>query len=198
MLSSPQRIVRTFQRFRLPYADAHASRNFDPKFLCRNHFFSSCNGVELSMNRLSFLCLLVLVCVALVAAAKKAKTEDPRECEVCVSNLEQIDKLIPADKKSDKAAIEKATGTHCTLSGFGSEWKPNPALTSPKDVKMCYIFEPIKKSISTPFAMGMPKKKVCQRLKKDNPEVCEVKYRKFTTCSLCRRMFLTFSVMPQL
>jgi hypothetical protein len=150
------------------------------------------------MNRLSFLCLLVLVCVALVAAAKKAKTEDPRECEVCVSNLEQIDKLIPADKKSDKAAIEKATGTHCTLSGFGSEWKPNPALTSPKDVKMCYIFEPIKKSISTPFAMGMPKKKVCQRLKKDNPEVCEVKYRKFTTCSVCRRMFLTFSVMPQL
>eukprot|EP01038_Epipyxis_sp_PR26KG_P008736 gene8736-11805_t len=106
----------------------------------------------------------------------KAKAEDPRDCEVCVANLNQIDALIPKDKKSDKVSIEKAIGTHCTLSGFGSEWKPSPALTSPKDVKMCYIFEPIKKAISTPFATGMPKQKVCQRLMKSNPEICEVKY----------------------
>jgi hypothetical protein len=94
-----------------------------------------------------------------------------------MSNLESIDLLIPSDKKTDKLAIEKAIGTHCTLSGFGSDWKPNPNLTSPKDVKMCYIFEPIKKSVSNPYSMGMPKKKVCQRLKKDNPEICEIKYR---------------------
>lgn len=136
------------------------------------------------MNNRFLLCVLVIVCLALVtqAVAKKAKKEkvvDPKECEVCMSNLEQIDMLIPKEKKSDKAAVEKAIGTHCTLSGFGSEWKPNPALTSPKDVKMCYIFEPIKKSVSTPFAMGMPKKKVCERLKKENPEICEVKYRKY-------------------
>eukprot|EP01039_Chlorochromonas_danica_P006507 gene6507-7176_t len=119
---------------------------------------------------------LFLVLIATIYAGKKAKQVDPKECEVCISNLESIDKLIPSEKKNDKAAIEKAIGTHCTLSGFGSEWKPNPALTSPKDVKMCYIFEPIKKSISTPFATGMPKKKVCERLKKDNPEICEIKY----------------------
>lgn len=134
------------------------------------------------MNTLLFLALLVVVCVAIVSAkaakaAKKPKVEDPKECEVCIENLEKIDMLIPSDKKSDKLAIEKAIGTHCTLSGFGSEWKPNPALTSPKDVKVCYIFEPIKKSVSTPFAMGMPKKKVCQKLKKENPEICEIKYR---------------------
>jgi hypothetical protein len=41
---------------------------------------------------------------------------------------------------------------------------------------MCYYFEPIKKAVSTPFATGMPKDKVCKRLKKDNPEICEVKY----------------------
>ena len=137
------------------------------------------------MKNWFYLCLIVLLVLSAVTvdAAKDKKTAkkkeaDPRECEVCISNLEQIDKMIPAEKKSDKAAIEKAIGTHCTLSGFGSEWKPNPALTSPKDVKMCYMFEPIKKSISTPFSMGMPKKKVCERLKKDNPEVCEIKYRK--------------------
>lgn len=124
--------------------------------------------------------VLIISCLHLSdAAAKKGKKEeDPKECEVCINNLEAIEKLIPSDRRSDKAAIEKAIGQHCTLSGFGSDWKPNPALTSPKDIKMCYLFEPIKKAISTPFATQMPKKKVCQRLKKDNPEVCEVKYRK--------------------
>lgn len=124
-----------------------------------------------------FLFALTICFMAIVTIAKKAaKPEDPKDCEVCVANLDQIDMLVPKEKKSDKAAIEKAIGTHCTLSGFGSEWKPNPTLTSPKDVKMCYIFEPIKKSVSTPMATGMPKKKVCQRLKKENPEICEIKY----------------------
>jgi len=110
------------------------------------------------------------------AKAKKVKEADPRECEVCISNLDRIEKLIPKEKRSDKNAIEKAITTHCTLSGFGSEWKPNPLLDNPKDVKMCYYFEPIKKSISQPFSTGMPKAQVCKRLMKDNPEVCEVKY----------------------
>ena len=101
--------------------------------------------------------------------------------QVCIANLEKIDALIPEAEKTNKASIEKATLKHCTLSGFGSDWKPNPKLESPKDVKMCYIFEPIKKKISEPFSMKMPKKKVCQRLKKDNPEICEVKYRKLNT-----------------
>jgi ARMET, N-terminal len=130
--------------------------------------------------------LLLAVCVLIATigstgAAKKAKVADPRDCEVCVSNLEKIDKLVPADKKRDREAIEKAIFTRCTLTGFGSDWKPNPALESPRDVKMCYLFEPIKKAISQPFSTGMPKLKVCKRLMKDNPEICEVKYRKFTT-----------------
>lgn len=142
------------------------------------------------MQRLTLL-VFCLFCLLAIAMSKKKKEEDPRECEVCVSNLDAIDKLIPSDKKSDKTAIEKAISTHCTLSGFGSEWKPNPALATPKDVKMCYIFEPIKKSISQPFATGMPKRKVCERLKKDNPEVCEVKYRKLGFA--IHFIFLSFS-----
>merc|ERR550537_64273 len=79
-------------------------------------------------------------------------------------------------RQENEDKIIDAIGKHCTSSGFGSEWKPNPGLTNPKDVKMCYYFEPIKKSVVKPFAMGMPKDKVCKRLKKDNPEICEVKY----------------------
>ncbi|CAN0581512.1 unnamed protein product, partial [Ectocarpus sp. 12 AP-2014] len=40
----------------------------------------------------------------------------------------------------------------------------------------CYYFLPIKKTISHPFSTGMPKLKVCQRLKASNAEVCEIKY----------------------
>lgn len=133
------------------------------------------------MFRLLFAVCVLLATIGSSGAAKKAKVADPRDCEVCVSNLEKIDKLIPADKKRDRDAIEKAIFTRCTLTGFGSDWKPNPALESPRDVKMCYLFEPIKKAISQPFSTGMPKLKVCKRLMKDNPEICEVKYRKSTT-----------------
>mmetsp|Transcript_5176 Transcript_5176/g.6739 ORF Transcript_5176/g.6739 Transcript_5176/m.6739 type:complete len:91 (+) Transcript_5176:367-639(+) len=35
--------------------------------------------------------------------------------------------------------------------------------------------EPIKKSVSQPFTLRLPKLKVCQRLKKSNPEICDVK-----------------------
>ncbi len=129
------------------------------------------------MAKILFVLMLVVVLLACVdAAAKKKKEKDPRECEVCINNLEKIDKLIPEDKKTDHEAIEKAIGKHCTLSGFGSEWKPNPALENPRDVKMCYIFEPIKKSISSPFSTRMPKEKVCRRLEKENPDICTIKY----------------------
>lgn len=125
--------------------------------------------------RLSVL-IVIIVLIQVSLAAKKKKEVDPKECEVCISNLEKIDMLIKPEDKNNKLAIEKAIGTHCTLSGFGSDWKPNPALGTPKDVKMCYMFEPIKKAISTPFSTGMPKVKVCQRLKKDNPDICESRY----------------------
>ena len=152
-----------------------------------------------SMELTRFLLLLVvcLVCGGSVAAAKKGakKEADPKECEVCVANLEKIDGMVEKAQKKNHAAIEKAINKHCTLTGAGSDWKPNPALTSPKDVKMCYMFEPIKKAISQPFSTGMPKKKVCERLRKDNPEICEVKYRKFRPCYLpCSLLFAPYSV----
>eukprot|EP00605_Chrysophyceae_sp_TOSAG23-4_P002654 GSChrysophyteH1.ASY1.ANO1.2930.1 assembled CDS len=120
------------------------------------------------MSRLVILlvifCLLVLSAPA-TAKSKPKKEEDPKECEVCVSNLEQIASKMSKEDTKDKQKVEAAISKHCTKK-----------LTNPKDVKMCYYFEPIKKAISQPFSTGMPKRKVCNRLKKDNPEICEVKY----------------------
>jgi hypothetical protein len=64
----------------------------------------------------------------------------------------------------DKDLIEAAIDTFC-----------NGRLSS-KDDKMCYYFQPIKKHISQPVSLGLPKMKVCERLMKDNSEICDVKY----------------------
>eukprot|EP00616_Rhizochromulina_sp_CCMP1243_P016936 CAMPEP_0118974156 /NCGR_PEP_ID=MMETSP1173-20130426/11100_1 /TAXON_ID=1034831 /ORGANISM="Rhizochromulina marina cf, Strain CCMP1243" /LENGTH=171 /DNA_ID=CAMNT_0006923865 /DNA_START=15 /DNA_END=530 /DNA_ORIENTATION=+ len=98
-------------------------------------------------------------------AAAKAAKEDPKECEVCVKVLEDVEALLDSDEKSSKVSIEEALGTHCARKDL-----------SAKEKKMCYNMEPIKKSVSHPFSLRMPKKKVCQRLKKDNPDICEIKF----------------------
>jgi hypothetical protein len=82
----------------------------------------------------TFLVLFVLAFSAFAKKAKKEKVVDPRECEVCINNLEEIDKLLPKDKKNDKAAVREAIGRRCTKSGFGSTWKANEDLTNAKYV----------------------------------------------------------------
>merc|ERR1719502_733987 len=113
------------------------------------------------MRSLAYTLVLVLLLALGTQGAKK--TEDPKDCEVCVEVLEGVDKLIPSDEKSSKTSIEEAVDKYCKGD------------LSPKQKKMCYYITPIKKSVSQPFSLKLPKKKVCQRLKKDNPEICEVK-----------------------
>jgi len=47
--------------------------------------------------------------------------------------------------------------------------------------RQCYYLDPIKKAVSQPFSLRLDKKKVCQRLKKTNEEICEVSSPK--TCA---------------
>jgi len=121
-------------------------------------------------NVLSALLILALS-TENVAGAKK-KEEDPKECEVCVEVLEGIDALMTKPEKKNKDKIEEAIAKYC---GFKSGQTTKKGSLTTKQTKMCYYFDPIKKSISQPFSLGLPKKKVCQRLKTANPEICEVK-----------------------
>ena len=106
------------------------------------------------------------------AAAAKAKA-DPKECEVCIANLEAIDLLIDKDEKASKQSIMEAITKHC---GDIQNEQPNPKLNS-RDRKMCYYFEPIRAAIAQPFSTRMPKNRVCKRLQKSNGEICNVKYQ---------------------
>ena len=50
-----------------------------------------------------------LLCLALFATGEAAKAKaDPKECEVCIANLEAIDKLIDKDEKTSKQSIMEA------------------------------------------------------------------------------------------
>ena len=57
------------------------------------------------MYSTQLLVLLALLYIFTVTHAKKGKEVDPKECEVCIANLEMIDNLLPKEKKKDKKAL---------------------------------------------------------------------------------------------
>merc|ERR1719178_542943 len=98
------------------------------------------------------LALFAMVCAVLLASAEAKKdkpkvTEEPNSCEVCVEVLGQLKEQLGKDS-GKQAKVEKGITKYCKN----------------------------KKLISRPFSIGMPFLKVCQKLKKNNPEICEVKY----------------------
>ena len=71
-------------------------------------------------------------------------------------------------QKSDvrnKSKIETALGEYCATGAKGSREK-----------KVCYYIDPMKREVAQPFSTGMPSLKVCQRISKQNPEICHVKF----------------------
>ena len=155
------------------------------------------NSLKMVLKLSSFFSFFLLFFISIVLCKKASSSPDPRECEVCISNLEIIDSYLTPETRKDKSKVREAIGKRCTKSGFGSEWKPNPEL-SQKDVKMCYIFEPIKEAITVPFITGMPKEKICKRLKKDNPDICDVKYRKIHLLPPLSLLFLIILISQNL
>ena len=86
---------------------------------------------------------------------------------VCIGVLEKIDAGLDAKTKKNKLGIEEAIEAYCTRKDIDN-----------KEKKLCYFLKPIKRDVSQPFSTGMPKAKVCERLKKKSAEICTIKYRK--------------------
>jgi hypothetical protein len=68
-------------------------------------------------------------------------------------------------EQKDKPTIEKSLGTYCKRTDLG-----------PRERKICYYIDPVKRDVAHPFSLGMPTKKVCERITKQNPEICSVKF----------------------
>ena len=103
----------------------------------------------------------ILLALALLATGEAAKAKaDPKECEVCIANLEAIDKLIDKDEKTSKQSIMEAITKHC---GDLQNAQPNPALNA-RDRKMCYYFEPIRAAIAQPFSTRLCGHQILRRV----------------------------------
>ena len=85
---------------------------------------------------------------------------------VCVKVLERLKESFTKPKNAKKQAkVEKMITKFC-----------KDKKLSQKEKKMCYYFDPIKPEVARPFSIGMPYRKVCEKLSKNNPEICEVKF----------------------
>ncbi|KAL3762288.1 hypothetical protein ACHAWU_000935 [Discostella pseudostelligera] len=111
------------------------------------------------MRAVSFISAVVML------ASSASASNDPRECEVCMKVMQEVRDTLSKDAQKDKPKIEKALGDYCS----------NESLP-PREKKICYYIDPIKRDVAQPFSLGMPVDRVCKRINKANPEICSVKF----------------------
>ncbi|KAL7560017.1 hypothetical protein ACA910_013509 [Epithemia clementina (nom. ined.)] len=103
--------------------------------------------------------LACLIAPALIAAGT--------ECEVCVKVLDDVRETMSKDDTRNKPQIEAALGKYCA---------DEDSKLSARERKICYYIDPIKRDVAQPFSLGMTSLKVCERINKNNPEICTVKF----------------------
>merc|ERR1712156_379690 len=79
--------------------------------------------------------------------------------------MDDVKATMSKSDQKNKPAIEQALGDYCKLTTHG-----------PRERKICYYIDPIKRDVAHPFSLGMPSKKLCERITKQNPEICSVKF----------------------
>ncbi|KAK4318565.1 hypothetical protein Pmani_010440 [Petrolisthes manimaculis] len=101
-----------------------------------------------------------------------AEALKPDECEVCVAFLTKISEALSSDEKSNPADIERKFKEIC---------KPSKG----KDNRFCYYLGGLEESatgilgeMSKPMSWGMPMDKICEKLKKKDTQICELRYEK--------------------
>ncbi|KAG7174427.1 mesencephalic astrocyte-derived neurotrophic factor homolog [Homarus americanus] len=110
--------------------------------------------------------------VLVVASFSAATALKPGECEVCVSFLERFSSSLSSDEKTDPKMIEERFRETCTES-------------KSKENRFCYYIGGLKESatgilgeMSKPMSWGMPMDKICEKLKKMDAQICDLRYEK--------------------
>jgi len=108
----------------------------------------------------------LIICVSYSSALKKD------DCEVCISVLTRFSDTLSKEEKSDKNAIEKGFKKWCKAAKL-------------KENRFCYFLggtedaaTGILGEMSKPLSWGVPPEKVCEKLKKKDKQVCELRYEK--------------------
>jgi len=117
--------------------------------------------------------LLIGLCLQLASAA--TKKADPNDCEVCKSVISQIDATLTSKQRENVEDVEKVMRSWCDTS-------------KGKDKTMCYYMGVgdaeqgtsggVKRDISSSLTRGINAKRLCNRLKTKDGQMCELKYDK--------------------
>ncbi|KAL2718885.1 mesencephalic astrocyte-derived neurotrophic factor [Vespula squamosa] len=94
------------------------------------------------------------------------------ECEVCVTTVNKFVESLTNDIKNDPKKIE-------------SKFKEFCKTTKSKENRFCYYLGGLEESatgilgeLSKPVSWSMPADKICEKLKKKDPQICDLRYEK--------------------
>ncbi|XP_044764088.1 mesencephalic astrocyte-derived neurotrophic factor homolog [Coccinella septempunctata] len=116
------------------------------------------------MNILDVILSSLLVCVVSVSSLKQG------ECEVCVKTLTKFSNTLSDEQKKDPKKIEDEFRKFCKN-------------LKNKENRFCYYLGGLEESatgilgeMSKPLSWSMPADKVCEKLKKKDVQICELRY----------------------
>ncbi|XP_076231907.1 mesencephalic astrocyte-derived neurotrophic factor [Calliopsis andreniformis] len=117
----------------------------------------------------SSLVLTLFVIIGLTHTTIALKND---ECEVCVSTVEKFVNTLTDEVKKDTKKIEAAFKAFCK----GTKSKEN---------RFCYYLGGLEESatgilgeLSKPISWSMPANKVCEKLKKKDAQICDLRFEK--------------------
>ncbi|KAI4486652.1 mesencephalic astrocyte-derived neurotrophic factor homolog [Polistes fuscatus] len=117
-------------------------------------------------TKMWFAITVVFSMVSFITALKEG------ECEVCVVTVNKFAETLTSDVKSDYKKIE-------------SEFKEFCKTTKSKENRFCYYLGGLEESatgilgeLSKPLSWSMPADKICEKLKKKDAQICDLRFEK--------------------
>lgn len=117
----------------------------------------------------TFVSLILFIFLAIVYAVTALREGD---CEVCVAVVDRFSQTLTPDIKSDTKKIETKFREFCK----GTKSKEN---------RFCYYLGGLEESatgilveLSKPLSWSMPADKICEKLKKKDAQICDLRFDK--------------------
>lgn len=136
-----------------------------------------------SLNLQIVLCLasLLLLCTVQVDSVLKEG-----ECEVCIKTLDKFAAKLSDDVKKDPKLIE-------------TEFKKFCKTSKTKENRFCYYLGGLEESatgilneVTKPISWSMPSDKICEKLKKKDAQICDLRFGKYFENAKISRTYLFF------
>ncbi|XP_030571973.1 mesencephalic astrocyte-derived neurotrophic factor homolog [Drosophila novamexicana] len=115
---------------------------------------------------------IVLMICFIIGVAQTALALKEDDCEVCVKTVKRFADTLDDATKKDYKLIETAFKKYCKTQ-------------KNKEHRFCYYLGGLEESatgilneLSKPLSWSMPAEKVCEKLKKKDAQICDLRYEK--------------------